>query len=108
MDEQRFKIWNDLIIAAQVDKGKTFYSVINPFSGSRARFDAKAYLILRHFNGRRDLTELARHLQGRHKLYLSSEALESYVDLFLDAYLFDCGALEIYWERLDQARKGML
>jgi len=108
MEERRFKIRNNLIITVQADEGETFYTVINPFSGSKARFDAKAYLVLRHFNGRRNIGEVQRHLKQRHGLDLSSKALESYMGLFLDLYLFDADCLGFYWERLDHAREGLL
>jgi tetratricopeptide (TPR) repeat protein len=108
MQIRRFKIRQDLKITVNTEKGSPSYAVVNPISGAASHFSPKAYTILRHFNGRRDLAELKRHLQERHELYLSCEALESYIDLFLEAYLFDRTALGIYWERLDQVKKGIV
>ncbi|MCM8779136.1 MAG: hypothetical protein NC834_05100 [Candidatus Omnitrophica bacterium] len=108
MKNYKFKIRTGLIITTQNDKAKISYVLTNPLSGNTVRFDAKAYLVLRHFNGKREIPEVQRHLRERHALNLSLTALESYVDLFLDLYLFDHNCLDLYWERLDNLKKGIL
>lgn len=94
IDERKFKIRQDMIIIPDTDKGKTFYCVTNLLSNKTVRLDSKAYIILRHFKNR-NILEVQKHLKERHGLNLTLTALKSYLDLFLDLYLFaDC--LDLY------------
>ena len=108
MEEQAFKTREDLVITPSSEGRRTYYSVLNFISGETLRLDQNAYLVLRHFNGKRTHLEVKRHLEEKHAFTLSLRALESYIDLFLGSYLFDRDCLELYWEKLGESQKESL
>ncbi|MCM8766422.1 MAG: hypothetical protein NC920_06275 [Candidatus Omnitrophica bacterium] len=105
--ERKFRIRKDLVITPLKGRKRRSYRVLNPLAKVSVCFGSLTYTVFQHFFKERNITEVQRHLKERHALNLSLTALESYLDLFLDLYLFeDCW--DLYWERLDKIKKQVL